>query len=167
MRHHARTFRIGQLLRDCRLCCGCADRIAVRRHDPHCREAAPTCSGGRRRLCNADDRSFRCCFAFIRASARAMANGLANRGTPDRCRLCGTSRSRRSRCGNSAAPSGGAQRWFKLGNGATHGTRGSPVNYRQGGVCAAAFRDFIRSGRACERLMILQPRKAGWHEQAL
>jgi len=26
----------------------------------------------------------------------------------------------------------------KLENGATHETRGSPVNYRQGGVCAAA-----------------------------
>jgi hypothetical protein len=76
----------------------------------------------------------------------------AHRRTPDRCRLCGTSRSRQATCGNIAAlPE--AQRWFKLENGATHGTRGSPVNYRQGGVRAAAFQDFIRSGRACERLM--------------
>jgi len=47
-------------------------------------------------------------------------------------------------------PSEGAQKWFKIEK---------PVNDRQGGVCVAAFQDFIRSVRPCGHLMNSQPRK--------
>ncbi len=64
---------MGQLLRNRRLGCGRPDRIAVRRYDAHCRETSTTCGGGRRRICDADDRSFQQRVAFVSTSKGSMA----------------------------------------------------------------------------------------------
>ena len=72
-RHDARARQMGRLLRDRRLGCGRADRIAVRRHDAHCRAAGAASGRGRRRVRDADDRSFRRRFAVVGASACAVA----------------------------------------------------------------------------------------------
>jgi hypothetical protein len=50
-----------------RLGCGGTNRIAVRRHDTHCRETTASCGGGRRRVWDADDRSFQRRFTSVSA----------------------------------------------------------------------------------------------------
>src|SRR5436309_14197539 len=63
-----------QLLHNRRLGRRGPDRIAVCRDDADCRQALTPCGGGRRRICDADDRSFRRGVAVVGSSTRSLGS---------------------------------------------------------------------------------------------
>jgi len=75
-------------LRNCRVGCGRADRIAVRRAHADCREAAGRGCRGRGRVWEPYDRSFRRRLVFVGASARSLAKHYDCRSSLGTFGLC-------------------------------------------------------------------------------